>query len=257
MSIDKQVPGRGRATGPSLWASPLLRWVRLFVGLGLFSAGLALMVRADLGLSSWDVLHDGLTRVASITLGQAIIAVSAAVVMLSTVLGVRPGPGTVANIVLVGVFTDGLLASSLVQGLHEWNTLTRATGLVTGVLTIALGTGLYIGAGLGAGPRDSLMLALSNRFRVSVGRARTMLEIVVVGIGVAAGGRAGIGTVAFALLIGPAINAAFAVLGLDQPAQRRTGLIRRLTGAATVWLGRRQPPADEALAVTRCTGARR
>lgn len=193
--------------------SLLARWVRLLAGLWVFAAGLALMVRAGLGLSSWDVLHDALAGIAPLSFGGAIVAVSVTVVVASAVLGVMPGPATVANMLLVGTFTDLLLASGALQGLEGGPIAPRVAALLAGVAAIALGTGLYIGAGLGAGPRDSLMLALSDRFGTSPGRARSVLELSVLAVGVAAGGRAGMGTVAFALLIGPAIDAAFRLLG--------------------------------------------
>jgi uncharacterized membrane protein YczE len=193
--------------------SRLVSWARLFAGLWVFAAGLALMVRANLGLSSWDVLHDALAGVAPVTFGGAIVAVSVVVVAVSALLGVLPGPATVANMLLVGTFTDVLLASGALRGLEAGPLGARAVVLLAGVAAIALGTGLYIGAGLGAGPRDSLMLALSERFGTSPGRARSVIELSVLAAGVAAGGRAGLGTVAFALLIGPAIDVAFRLVG--------------------------------------------
>ena len=189
-----------------------LRWIRLLSGLGVFALGLALMIRADLGLSSWDVLHDAARRLTPLTFGQAVIVVSVLVVAGSLALGVRPGPGTVANMVLIGVFTDAILASDLASQLGSAGAIARAAVLLGGVAAIALGTAVYVGAELGAGPRDSLMLAVGRRARTSPGRARTAIEVAVLIIGAILGGSVGIGTLAFAILIGPAIDVSFSAL---------------------------------------------
>ena len=197
-----------------------LRWARLLVGLWVFAAGLAAMVRAGLGLSSWDVLHDALRGLTPLTFGQAVIAVSVAVLAVSVALGIRPGPGTVANVLLVGAFADVVLAAPWLDAVAGAGVAARAGVLVAGVAAIAFGTALYIGAALGAGPRDSLMLAVSRRLGVSAGAARAAIEASVLVAGVALGGSAGVGTVAFALLIGPAINLSFRALGMDTGARR-------------------------------------
>jgi uncharacterized membrane protein YczE len=193
----------------------VVRWVRLLGGMGIFALGLALMIRADLGLSSWDVLHDAARRLTPLTFGQAVIVVSVLVVVGSLALGVRPGPGTVANMILIGVFTDSILASDLALHLGSAGAIARAAGLLGGVAAIAIGTALYIGAELGAGPRDRLMLAVGRRARTSPGRARAGIEVTVLIIGALSGGAVGIGTLAFALLIGPAIDVSFSALRMD------------------------------------------
>lgn len=132
-------------------ASLARRWLRLIIGLWLFAVGITLTVRADLGLSSWDVLHDALSVHTPLTFGRAVIAVSVAVVAVSFVIGVRPGPGTIANVLLVGAFTDALLATQLLEALRYGNAIARVAALVTGVGLIAVATALYISAGLGVG----------------------------------------------------------------------------------------------------------
>ena len=191
------------------------RWLRLVAGLALFAAGLALMVRADLGLSSWDVLHDALRLITPLTFGGAVIGVSVVVVVASLALGIKPGPGTVANVVLVGAFTDALLGTSFGGHLESSDLAVRLGVLVGGIAAIAFGTALYIGANLGAGPRDSLMLAVAKLARISPGAARAAIEVSVLVVGVALGGAAGVGTVVFAALIGPAINLAYRSLGME------------------------------------------
>ena len=204
---------------PLAWA----RWLRLLLGLWVFAAGLALMVRADLGLSSWDVLHEALRVLSPLTFGQAVIAVSVAVAFASLALGTRLGPGTVANVVLVGAFTDAWLGTALGADLGSSHLVVRLMVLVGGVAGIAFGTALYIGANLGAGPRDSLMLAVAKRVRISPGAARARIELSVLVVGIALGGTAGIGTLVFVLLIGPAINISFRALGMEAGPHVRSG----------------------------------
>jgi uncharacterized membrane protein YczE len=190
------------------------RSLRLIAGLGVFAAGLALMVRADLGLSSWDVLHDALRLISPLTFGQAVIGVSVAVVLASLALGIRPGPGTIANVLLIGAFADALLATALLADLGSTDLLIRLAVLIGGIAAIAFGTALYIGANLGAGPRDSLMLAVAKRTAISPGAARAGIELSVLIAGFALGGAVGIGTLLFAALIGPAIDLSFRSLGM-------------------------------------------
>ena len=245
---------RGFAHG-GLWRAAA-RWLRLLGGLWVFAGGLALMVRADLGLSSWDVLHDALAR-GPLTFGQSVVAVSLAVVGGSFLLGIKPGPATVANMILVGAFTDVLLGAGLLDGLSAASVPARAIAFGAGVAAIAFGTALYIGANLGAGPRDSLMLAASRRLRTTAGSARTIVEAAVLVAGILLGGRAGAGTVAFALLIGPAIDVSFAALGMDSGEARRRGPVRRLGAALYRWGRRGRLGADASTEMARYTGALR
>ncbi len=221
MSVGSDLLGaRGRRAGTWTRSAGMpARSLRLLVGLWVFATGLALMVRADLGLSSWDVLHDAVDRLTALSFGQGVIAVSVAVVIGSLVLGVRPGPGSVANVVLVGVFTDLILGSDLLSELGSSSIALRVVGLSAGVVVIALGTALYIGAELGAGPRDGLMLAVARRLGTSPGTARAGIEGSVLLIGTLLGGGLGIGTLVFTILIGPAINYSFRLLHMTTPAK--------------------------------------
>jgi uncharacterized protein len=232
------------------------RWIRLFLGLWLFASGLALMVRASLGLSSWDVLHDGVAELSALSFGFAVVVVSGAVLVISAMLGIKPGPGTVANMLLIGLFTDALLATGTLQGLHTGGVLARGFALVTGVAAIAFGTALYIGAGLGAGPRDSLMLAVARRLGTTPGTARTLLELSILIVGVLLGGDAGIGTLLFALLIGPAIDVSYALLGMHNAGHTRPRTLKRVMVAMTAWLRRGQLGSSDELEIARHTGVR-
>lgn len=192
------------------------RHARLLAGLALFALGLALMLRADLGLSAWDVLHDALRRMTPLSFGHVVIVVSVVVLAGGIVLGVRPGFGTIANAILVGVFTDLMLRSSVLDAIGDGALVPRFLALFAGIWGIALGSAAYIGADLGAGPRDALMLGVAKRLRRSTGAARAAIEASVFVVGIALGGSAGVGTVAFVVLIGPTINASFRLFGMDR-----------------------------------------
>jgi uncharacterized membrane protein YczE len=176
-----------------------LRLPLLFVGLVIYGVSLAMMARADLGLAPWDVLHSGLIQHVPLTLGQAVVVMSFVVLLLWVPLREMPGLGTIANALVVGFACDGTLAL-----LDRPGSLAVRYGLmVLGVVTCALATALYIGAQLGRGPRDGLMTGLVRRTGLSVRLVRTALEVGVVVVGLLLGGALGIGTVVFALAIGP------------------------------------------------------
>jgi uncharacterized membrane protein YczE len=196
-------------------------WLRLLVGLWVFALGIALMVRADLGVSSWDVLHDALHKLTPITFGQAVVAISVLVVLVSSAMGVKPGVGTIANVLFVGVFTDALLLTGLLDDLGSLHLMVRVGALIGGIGAIALGSALYIGANLGAGPRDSLMLATARRFGVTPGRARMVIEGSVLALGAFLGGAVGVGTAIFVVVIGPAIDGAFRLFGMQTATPER------------------------------------
>lgn len=196
-----------------------LAWVRLLAGLWLFAVGVVLGLRSGLGVSPWDVFHDGIRQATPLSFGAATVLVGLVLVVVALAVGVRPGPGTLANMVAIGVFADALLASGFASDLDARSLPVRLAAVLAGVGLVALGSALYIGAGLGSGPRDSLMLALSARTRLSVGLIRGLLEASVLGVGWLLGGAVGVGTVLFALGVGPAVQLAFRVLGVDVPGE--------------------------------------
>src|SRR4051812_23360650 len=164
--------------------SPLVRRMtrrlaQLFVGLVLYGVSLALVLRAGLGLAPWDVLHQGLAERTGATVGQMVIAVSFVVLLAWIPLRQRPGFGTLANALLVGVFVD--LTLGVVDDVHGLGR--RIAVLVLGVLLNGLATALYIGASLGPGSRDGLMTGLVRRTGRSVRLVRTCLELVVLVVG--------------------------------------------------------------------------
>ena len=175
------------------------RLPQLYVGLFLYGVSLALMVRGALGLAPWDVLHSGFIRHVPMTLGQAVVLFSFVVLVLWIPLREMPGLGTISNAVVVGLSADVTLAV-----LDRPDSIAGRLGLmVSGVLLCGLASALYIGAQLGRGPRDGLMTGLSRRTGLSLRLVRTGLEVSVVVIGLLLGGVLGVGTVVYALAIGP------------------------------------------------------
>lgn len=175
------------------------RLFQLYAGLALYGASSALMVRGDLGLEPWNVLHQGLADRTGLSIGTVSIIVGAAVLLLWIPLRQRPGLGTVSNVFAVGLALDGTLA--LLPAPHSL--VARAGLLAAGIVLNGVATGLYISAGFGPGPRDGLMTGLHRLSGRSIRMMRTTVEIAVVAVGFALGGSLGIGTLAYALAIGP------------------------------------------------------
>ena len=183
-----------------LRAGRLLRRVpQLLVGLVLYGVSLAMMVRGALGLAPWDVLHSGFIRHVPMTIGQAVVLFSFVVLVLWIPLKEKPGIGTIANAFIVGMSADATLAL-LAPG---DGLVVRISLTLGGVALCGLASALYIGAQFGRGPRDGLMTGLARRTGLSLRLVRTGLEVVVVLLGLALGGVLGVGTVLYALLIGP------------------------------------------------------
>lgn len=180
-----------------------------------------MFLRAGLGLSPWDVLADGVRRNSPLTFGQAVILIGLVLVIGSLAAGIKPGAGTIANMLLIGAFADLMLATGIAADLGEGAIWLRVAVMLGGIAMTGLGSALYIGAELGAGPRDSLMIAVATRARVRVGVARAILEGLALLVGFLLGGIVGIGTVAFALGIGPAVDIAFQVFGMDSAGRRK------------------------------------
>ena len=207
---------------PLVRGSVVVRILSLVFGLFLFAFGIVLQLESGLGLSPWDVLNQGIADITALSFGTANVVVALLVLVLAWALGARIGPGTVANAILIGLTVDGLLRIEVVADLSDAPLAARIVMMVVGILTIGIGTGFYIGAGMGAGPRDSLMLVTSRRTGVRIGVTRAAIEVAVTVVGFALGGTVGIGTLAFAFGIGPAVEASFWLLErspLADPAQ--------------------------------------
>jgi uncharacterized membrane protein YczE len=175
------------------------RLIQLYAGLTLYGVSSALLVTAGLGMEPWGVLHQGLAERSGFTIGEVTIAVGAVVLLLWIPLRQRPGLGTVSNVFAIGLAMDATLA--VLPPVHAlW---LRIPMTATGVVLNGLATGLYIAARFGPGPRDGLMTGLHTRTGRSIRLLRTAIEVVVVATGFALGGTVGVGTVLYALAIGP------------------------------------------------------
>ena len=229
---------RSPAIAARLAASPTFRerwWSRsvarrlpkLVVGLVLFGVGIAVLAEAGLGLGSWEVLHQGIARQTGLELGTVSILLGAPILLAWWPLGERPGIGTVLNIVLIGLATNAALGVLTPPG-ELWLQLLMMAG---GVLMIGVSSGLYLATDLGAGPRDGLMTGLHRRFGWSISRARTGLELSVLMVGFLLGGTVGLGTVAFALGIGPIVQWSLGVFDPSGVVARRRQALRGVTPA--------------------------
>ncbi len=176
------------------------RLSQLLLGLVLYGASMALMIEAALGLDPWDVFHQGVAERTGVRFGVVVIAVSVLVLLLWIPLRQRPGVGTIANVVVIGVAVEAGLAALPTPG-ALW---ARMGFLAGGILLNGVATGLYIGARLGPGSRDGLMTGFVARHpRYSVRLVRTVIEVTVLAAGWLLGGTVGLGTVAYAAAIGP------------------------------------------------------
>ncbi|MEG6511821.1 membrane protein [Desulforamulus ruminis] len=175
-----------------------LAWFML--GLFIFGFAISLMVKAGLGVASWDVLHLGLTHYLSFTFGQIMIGSGVICVIVAVFLGVRPTLGTVLNMIFIGVFVDLINKMALLPDpvSNAW----RWSYLLFGIVLCGLATGLYITAALGTGPRDSLMVGLHQVTGWRIGPVRTLIEVSVVLLGYLLSGPIGWGTLVFSLTIG-------------------------------------------------------
>ena len=178
------------------------RLVQLYAGLVLYAVSMALLLRSTLGNMPWDVLHQGLAERTGWSIGRITIVVGVLVLLSWVPLRQRPGLGTVSNVVVIGLVVDGALAAVHAPSALPW----RVTLLVAGLLLNALATAAYIGVDLGPGPRDGLMTGLVRRTGGSVRLVRTSIEVAVVLTGWALGGTLGIGTVLYAVAIGPLVQ---------------------------------------------------
>ena len=203
-----RVPTMPWSADGSNWWAPTTTLIVLLLGLVLFGIGEGALVAAGLGNAPWTVLAQGVARRTPLDIGGATIVVSLIVLLGWIPLRQRPGLGTVGNVVVIGVVLD--VASRVLPepDALPWQLLQVAAG----ILTIAVASALYLTANLGPGPRDGWMTGIQRRTGVGIATVRTTIEVCVLVVGIALGGHAGIGTVAFAILVGYALAAVFRVL---------------------------------------------
>lgn len=193
------------------WRETLRRLPRVLGGLVLFGMGIALMIRADLGLGPWDVFHQGVSDRTGLPVGSVIILTGLVVLVGFIPLREKVGLGTLLNAVVIGLSVDATLA--VLDDIEPMGL--RVLAMVAGPVVIAIGSGLYIGAGLGPGPRDGIMTGLARR-GIPVWQARTAIEATVLVTGIALGGTVGPGTLWFAVGIGPMIHLVLPHCTLDR-----------------------------------------
>ena len=196
--------------------SPTRRLTQLFGGLALYGFSMAVQIRATLGLNPWDVLHEGLSRQTPLSFGVITAVTGVAVLLLWIPLRQRPGIGTIANVLVIAVTVDAGLALLPAPD----NLVARIAFMVGGVVLNGVASAAYIGARLGPGPRDGLMTGLAARTGRSIRLVRTGIEITVLAVGWVLGGTVGVGTVLYALAIGPLTQAFLPLLVVRERAAR-------------------------------------
>jgi len=190
-----------------------IRLFKLFTGLFLYSLGIVFTMKANIGYAPWDVFHAGLSRTFGMTIGTASIIVGAVLIVITVIMGEKIGLGTLLNMVLIGLFLDFLMNLTLIPVMKTW--LPGLALLIAGLFVISFASYFYIGSGFGAGPRDSLMVALTRKTGLPVGFCRGSIEMTAVIIGWLLGGMAGAGTVISGLAIGLCIQLTFRLLRFD------------------------------------------
>lgn len=199
----------------------LRRLPRVILGLIAFGVGIAMMVQADLGLGPWDVFHQGLADQTGIGIGLIITIVGVIILLAFIPLREKVGIGTLLNAFVIGPTVDITRAV-----LTEPDSMVlRVLLMIGGPIVVAIGSGLYIGGGLGPGPRDGIMTGLAKR-GIAVSRARTGIEITVLAAGLLLGGTVGLGTIWFALGIGPMVGWFLPRLTMDDQPSRRSSALR-------------------------------
>lgn len=194
----------------------LIRFSKLIFGLFLYALGIVFAIQANIGYAPWEVFHVGLSQTFGISIGTASIAIGALIVVLVMLLGEKIGIGTILNMFLIGIFLDWILLLDWIPGAENFPV--GVAMLILGLFTIALGSYYYIDSAFGAGPRDSLMVALTRITKLPVGLCRSGVEITVVFIGWKLGGMVGVGTILAAVGIGFCVQTTFRLLKFDTTA---------------------------------------
>ena len=205
------------------WKSLTRRLVQLYVGLVIFGFSSALQVQAGLGLDPWDVLHQGIARHTGLAIGTIVIIVGAIVLIGWIPLRQWPGLGTISNMVLIGVAMN----VSLMWLPRPHEVLGRVGMLAAGIALCGIATGMYIGAHFGPGPRDGLMTGLARRTGGSIRLVRSCIEASVLIVGWLLGGTVGVGTIAFAVAIGPLAQVFLPIFDVASPARAGRVSLRR------------------------------
>ena len=190
-----------------------IRFLKLIFGLFLHGLGIVMQIQANIGYAPWDVLHVGLAQTIGLTIGQASISVGLMILLIDMLLKEPLGLGTILNMLLVGLFVDLIMSTGLIPVMSHL--IGSVLLLFLGLVVLALGVYFYIGSGFGAGPRDTLMVALNRRLNVPIGIARSGIEFTALVIGWLLGGMVGIGTIMAVILIGFILQSLFRLLRFE------------------------------------------
>jgi uncharacterized membrane protein YczE len=188
-------------------------FIRLIIGLFIFTVGIVLTINANLGLAPWDIFHQGLSKTVGITMGQANIIVAFFIVILDVALGSNVGWGTLFNMIFFGVFIDFIMLNNLLPMANTF--VSGVAFILVGLLIQGYGCYIYVSAGMGAGPRDGLMFVLTEKTGKSIRLIKILIEVVAVVAGVILGGTFGVGTVILAVTGGPIFQFAFRTVKFD------------------------------------------
>ena len=201
----------------------LTKTIRLIIGVILCGSSTVFMLNSNLGLLPWDVFHQGISNITKMTIGQANIAVSFAIILLSIALGEKVGIGTIVNIIVIGKIIDVINYMNIIP--VSDNIFTGIVMLIIGMLVMGYGCYLYMGCGLGCGPRDSLMIGLSKKINKPVKMIKTIIEVTALIIGIILGGKFGIGTVISALGVGVFMQIIFKLNKFDAVQTKQKSII--------------------------------
>lgn len=193
--------------------SVLIRFFKLYLGLFLFAVGVVFTINAGLGLSPWDVFNSGLAKTFNITIGQANIIVGLIIVLINISFKEKVGYGTISNMIFIGIFMDILMVNRLIPTFE--GIILKFIMLVLGMVIVAFASYLYISSGVGAGPRDGLMIVLTKLTNKPISMVRSSMECCVVVIGYLLGGKAGVGTLISAIAIGSIVQFVFRLLKFE------------------------------------------
>ncbi len=200
----------------------IVRLLNMLLGLVLYAIGIVLTIKAGIGYAPWEVFHVGLSGVTGLSIGAASIIAGVVIVIIVTAFGEKLGLGTVASMVLTGVFIDIIIAINILPA--AGNLAAGIIMLILGMFIIALGSYFYMKAAFGAGPRDNLMVVLTRKTKIPVGVCRLLVELLVTLIGWILGGMAGIGTVISFIGIGVCVQIVFSVFRFDVTAVKHETL---------------------------------
>ena len=201
----------------------LVRFLNLIAGLMLYSIGIIITIKANIGYAPWDVFHVGLSKTIGLSLGTVAILFGIILLILLTILGEKFGLGTVLNTLLIGIFLDLILKLDIIPSANNY--LVGVIMLISGLFIISLGSFFYIKSAFGVGPRDNLMVVLAKKTKIPVGICRTAIELVVTLSGWLLGGMVGFGTVISMFAIGFCVQFTFYVLKFDVTAVKHESLL--------------------------------